>query len=518
MMEQVIALAVVAAVAIAVWLLLRVRYVKQKISAAEGHCRKLEKAAQQEAERLKKDRLLEARDQILQWRSEAESEVQERRRENARLEEKLSQRQERLEQEEERLRGRNQEFEEWSRTLRERESLIRKQEEEAQELVKKRSLELEEVAGMTSDEAKKALLSTVESNASHEAALVAKRIEDQARENAEKEARKIIAQAIQRCAPEQAVESSVSVVDLPSDDMKGRIIGREGRNIRALEQATGVDLIVDDTPEAIILSAFDPLRREIAKVSIESLLRDGRIHPARIEEVVQKVEDEFDEKLYDEGESIVFELGIHDLPREIVHLLGRLRYRTSYGQNVLYHSREVAYLAGIMARELGADVEVCKRGGLLHDVGKAVDRDMEGTHLQLGVQLARKHGLSEEVIHAIEAHHFDVEFRSVEAVIVQAADALSAARPGARREVLESYVKRLEKLEEIAAGFEGVSKAFALQAGREVRIIVESSKVSDDKAFWLTKEIAKNIERDIQYPGQIKVTVIRETRVVDYAR
>ncbi|HSR66513.1 MAG TPA: ribonuclease Y [Acidobacteriota bacterium] len=515
---QVIGLAVVAAVAIAVWLLLRVFYINQRVREAEEKRQQAEKAAQQEAERLKKERLLEARDQILQWRTEAENEIQERRRENSRTEEKLTERRDRLQEQEEQLRNRNQEFEEWSRGLRQREELIRDQEKEAQELLQQRNQALEDVSGMTSEEAKKALLTAVESNASHEAALIAKRIEDQARENAEKEARKIIAQAIQRCAPEQAVESSVSVVDLPSDDMKGRIIGREGRNIRALEQATGVDLIVDDTPEAIILSAFDPLRREIAKVSIETLLRDGRIHPARIEEVVTKVEDEFDEKLYEEGESVVFELGIHDLPREIVHLLGRLRYRTSYGQNVLYHSREVAYLAGIMARELEADVEVCKRGGLLHDIGKAVDRDMEGTHLQLGVQLARKHQLSEEVIHTIEAHHFDVEFRSVEAVIVQAADALSAARPGARREVLESYVKRLEKLEEIAVGFEGVSKAFALQAGREVRIIVESSKVSDDKAFWLTKEIAKCIERDIQYPGQIKVTLIRETRVVDYAR
>jgi ribonuclease Y len=300
--------------------------------------------------------------------------------------------------------------------------------------------------------------------------------------------------------------------------MKGRIIGREGRNIRALEQATGVDLIVDDTPEAVILSAFDPLRREIARVSIERLIRDGRIHPARIEEVVAKVESEFDKQLKEEGEQVAFELGIHTFNDQLLQMLGRLKYRTSYGQNVLNHSRDVAYLAGIMAREVGASVDVCRRAGLLHDIGKAVDRDMEGTHLQLGVELARKFGESEDVIHAIEAHHFDVEFRTTEAVLVQAADAISAARPGARREVLESYVRRLEKLEELAASFDGVTKAFALQAGREIRVIVESGKISDDQAFWLSKDIAKKIEKELDYPGQIKVTLIREMRVVDYAR
>ncbi|HLV01395.1 MAG TPA: ribonuclease Y, partial [Acidobacteriota bacterium] len=314
------------------------------------------------------------------------------------------------------------------------------------------------------------------------------------------------------------VESSVSVVDLPSDEMKGRIIGREGRNIRALEQATGVDLIVDDTPEAVILSGFDPLRREVARLSIQQLIKDGRIHPARIEEVVARVQRDMEENLREEGEQVAFELGIHKLDDEILRLLGRLRYRTSYGQNVLNHSRDVAYLAAIMARELGANVEVCKRAGLLHDIGKAVDRDMEGTHLQLGVEIARKHGESWEVIHAIEAHHFDVEFKTVEAVLVQSADALSAARPGARREVLESYVKRLEKLEELAASFSGVAKAFALQAGREIRVVVESSKVTDEQAFWLSKDIAKKIERELEYPGQIKITLIREMRVVDYAR
>ncbi len=348
--------------------------------------------------------------------------------------------------------------------------------------------------------------------------MLAKRLEEEARESAAREARKVLAQAIQRCAAEYVVESTVSVVDLPSDDMKGRIIGREGRNIRALEQATGIDLIVDDTPEAVILSGFDPLRREIARLSIERLIKDGRIHPSRIEEVVSKVKKEMQDTALQEGEQVALELGIHGIHADLLLLVGKLKYRSSYGQNVLSHSREVAYLAGIMAREIGADVAVSKRGGLLHDVGKAVDRDMEGTHLQLGVKLARKYKESPEVIHAMEAHHFDVEFRTVEAILVQAADATSAARPGARREVLESYVKRLEQLEEMAMSFSGVSKAFALQAGREVRIIVESSKVSDEQAFWLTKDITKKIENELQYPGQIKVTLIREMRVVDYAK
>jgi len=351
-----------------------------------------------------------------------------------------------------------------------------------------------------------------------DAAVLAKRIEEDARESSEREAKKILSQAIQRCAAEHVVETSVSVVDLPSDDMKGRIIGREGRNIRALEQATGVDLIVDDTPEAVILSGYDPLRREIAKVSIERLIQDGRIHPARIEEVVEKVQQEIEKQLLEEGKQTALDLGVHDLHPELLRMLGRLRFRTSYGQNILYHSREVASLAGLLAREVGASVKVCVRAGLLHDVGKAVDREMEGTHLQLGVELAGKYGESQEVIHAIEAHHFDVPFRTIEAVLVQAADAISAARPGARREVLENYVKRLEKLEEIAGSFGGVSKAFALQAGREIRIIVESEKVTDEQAFWLAKDIAKKIEGDLQYPGQIKVTLIREMRVVDYAK
>ncbi len=371
---------------------------------------------------------------------------------------------------------------------------------------------------MSIEEAKQSLLKSVEAEAMKEAVVLVKNVEDEARRKADQEARKIITQAIQRCAAEHVVATTVSSVDLPAEDMKGRIIGREGRNIRALEQATGVELIVDDTPEAVILSAFDPYRRAIAKLSIERLIQDGRIHPARIEEVVAQVKRDMEKHLLHEGEQVVFELGIHNMDPELVQLLGRLKYRTSYGQNVLNHSREVGYLAGIMACELGADVEVCKRAGLLHDVGKAIDRDVERTHLQLGVDIAKKCGESPDVVHAIEAHHFDVEFRTLEAMLVQAADAVSAARPGARREMLENYIKRLEQLETIAKSFDGVSKAYALQAGREIRIIVESSEVSDEQTFWLTKDIARRIEGEVQYPGQVKVTVIREMRVVDYAR
>ncbi|MEE8583542.1 MAG: ribonuclease Y [Acidobacteriota bacterium] len=513
-----IAFAAVAALALAVWLVLKLGLVNRRLQETEAKRREQERAAQQEAERLKKERLLEARDQILDWRSEAESEIQERRQECTLLEQESSRRDDQLNQRDSEAQRREADVERQAADLKGREESLSLSEQRLTSLIAENTRKLEAAAGMTVEEAKKALTAMLESEVRHEAALSARRIEDRARETADREARKVIVQAIQRCAAEHSVESSVSVVDLPSDDMKGRIIGREGRNIRALEQATGVDLIVDDTPEAIILSGFDPLRREIAKISIENLIRDGRIHPARIEEVVKRAQKDMDRCLYEVGESAVLELGIHDLHRDLVQMLGRLRYRTSYGQNVLHHSREVAYLAGLMAREVGADVEVCKRGGLLHDIGKAVDRDMEGTHLQLGVELARKYGLHPDVIHAIEAHHFDVEFRTLEAVLVQSADALSAARPGARREVLESYVKRLEKLEEIAKNFDGVAKAFALQAGRELRIIVESSKISDEQAFWLSKDIAKKIERDTQYPGQIKVTLIRETRVVDYAR
>jgi ribonuclease Y len=351
-----------------------------------------------------------------------------------------------------------------------------------------------------------------------EASHIVKRIEDEAREQATKQAQRILGMAVQRAASDYVSETTVSVVALPSDEMKGRIIGREGRNIRALEMATGVDLIVDDTPEAVILSGFDPFRREIARVSLERLIADGRIHPARIEEIVEKVKAELDQRIQQDGEAALLELGIAGLHVELVKLLGRLRYRTSYGQNVLQHSKEVAFLASTMAAELRANVQIARRAGVLHDIGKAIDREMEGTHLEIGIDLLRKYGESEAVVHAMACHHGDYDPQTVEAVLVTAADALSAARPGARREVLETYVKRLEKLEEIANSFKGVQTAFAIQAGREVRIIVDCGKLSDEQAMWLSKDVAKRIESELTYPGQIKVTVIRETRAVEFAR
>ncbi len=514
----IIAFALVGAALLGLWFVLKVRVLDRKTAEARTRIEETQSTAEKEAERLKKERLLEAKDQIFNWRSDAEKELQGRRQEIQGMERRLSRKEDDLEGKEQGLRRGERDQEQRLQQFQQREQKLSEAETKVEELAKEAQHQLENAAGMSSQEAKQELLRSVEQEALKESANLARRIEEQAREKAEQEARKIITQAIQRCAGEHVVSTTVSVVDLPSDDMKGRIIGREGRNIRALEQATGVELIVDDTPEAVILSAFDPFRREIAKMAIERLIHDGRIHPARIEEVVRQVQKEMDKRLHEEGEAAAFEFAIHDFPDDILRFLGRLRYRTSYGQNVLSHSREVAYLAGIMAREVGADVEVCKRAGLMHDIGKAVDRDMEGTHLQLGVELARKHRQSEEVIHAIEAHHFDVEFRTLEAVLVQAADATSAARPGARREMLESYIKRLETLETIASSFAGVAKAFALQAGREIRIIVESSEVSDEQAFWLTKDIAKRIENEMQYPGQVKVTLIREMRVVDYAK
>ena len=379
-------------------------------------------------------------------------------------------------------------------------------------------LELQRVAGLTADEARAELARQLEHEARRDAAHLIKRLDAEAREQASGKARQLITEAIQRSAAEHAIETTVSVVDLPSDDMKGRIIGREGRNIRALEQATGVELIVDDTPGAIILSSFDPFRREVARQAIERLIADGRIHPARIEEVVERVKADLEDTVRRDGESAAFELGLHDVHPELLRLMGRLKFRTSYGQNVLNHSKEVAFLAGIMAREIGLDAHVAVRAAFLHDVGKAVDREMEGTHLEIGLDLLRKHGERPPVIDAVAAHHMDIDWPSLEAMIVQAADAISAARPGARRDILESYVKRLEKLEDIAGSFRGVAKSFALQAGREIRIMVQSEAVSDEDAVWLSKDIARRIENELEYPGQIKVTGIRETRAVEIAR
>ena len=513
-----IALTIISAVAVVLGFVVKVGYADRRIAEAVRQVEEVRESAQREAGRIKKEKLVEAKEEIFDLRSEWERKAQEGRRELNELERRLGKQEDRLEVQEQNLARGHKEYDQRLNKVKNRERSVEEKQRSLDELIEERTRRLESVAGMTAEEAKRNLMEAIEKSAYHDSAMMAKRVEDEAREKAGREARKVLAQAIQRCAAEHVVETSISVVDLPSDDMKGRIIGREGRNIRALEQATGVNLIVDDTPEAVILSGFDPLRREIARLSIERLIKDGRIHPSRIEEVVRKVQKEMEENALEEGQQVALELGIHDIHPDFLRLVAKLKYRTSYGQNVLAHSKEVAYLAGIMAREIGADVAVSKRAGLLHDVGKAVDRDMEGTHLQLGVKLAQKYGESPEVIHAMEAHHFDVEFRTIEAVLAQATDATSAARPGARREVLESYVKRLEQLEEMACSFSGVSKAFALQAGREVRIMVESSKVSDEEAFWLSKKITKKIESELQYPGQIKVTLIREMRVVDYAK
>jgi ribonuclease Y len=520
-MNPVVYLALAVAVGLIIVLsvmLLKARQVFSSIKAAGENAQKIIGDSKKEAESIKKEALLEAKDKILSLRAEVEKQTRDRKLELQGIERRHNQKEELLEKKDQALTQRERELSQREKRLGDREREMALDEKKARELLAEQKRQLEINSGLSAEEAKRQLLKQMEADARREAVCMIKKIEEEAKVTAQEEAKKIISSCIQRCAGEHVVETAVSVVDLPNDEMKGRIIGREGRNIRALEVATGVDLIIDDTPEAIILSGFDPIRREIAKMSIEKLISDGRIHPARIEEVVDKVKKELDIKIQDEGEAAALEVGIHDFHPEIVRLLGRLKYRTSYGQNVLNHSKEVASLAGMMAAEIGANVAVAKRAGLIHDIGKAIDREVEGTHIQLGVQVARKCGESEEVIHAMEAHHFDVEFRTVEAQLVQAADALSAARPGARREILETYVKRLEKLENLVDSFEGVSKCYALQAGREIRIMVESDKVSDEQAFWLTKDIARKIENELQYPGQIKVTVIREMRVVEYAR
>ncbi|HEV8316156.1 MAG TPA: ribonuclease Y [Vicinamibacterales bacterium] len=500
------------------WLASQKRTAAETIRRAREESDRLVRDAQRECETLKKEALLEAKEKAHDLRLEAEKQIRERRDELAVVEQSITRRDAITTEQRAQL-------EDQMRALRVREQVINERERATQataarfdQLVAERQRELERVAGMTADDARELLLRQIEADARRDAAQLVKRLEAEARETAAERAKHIVVEAVQRSAAEHAIETTVSVVDLPSDDLKGRIIGREGRNIRALELATGVDLIVDDTPGAIILSAYDPYRREVARQSIERLIADGRIHPARIEEVVEKVKAEMEEQMRKDGAAAAFELGLHDVHAEILRLMGRLKYRTSYGQNVLSHSKEVAFLAGVMARELGIDQHVATRAAFLHDVGKAIDREMEGTHLELGIELLRKYGESEAVVMAMAAHHMDIDWPSLEAMIVQAADAISAARPGARRDILESYVKRLEKLEGIADSFKGVSKAFALQAGREVRILVESEKISDEEAVWLSKDIARRIESELQYPGQIKVTVIRETRAIEYAK
>jgi ribonucrease Y len=474
-------------------------------------------ATKQAASRVKEAEL-EAKEKLLQMRSEFDKQAQVRREEMKNSERRLQQKEESLDKKTQQVESRIAEVEKRDRSLNDREKRVEGRETELDELMEAQRHKLEQVAGLTVDEAKRELIRGIENEARLEAANIMKRIESEATELGNQKAKKILGMAIQRMASDYVAENTVSVVDLPSEDMKGRIIGREGRNIRALELATGVDLIVDDTPEAVILSGFDPIRREIARISLERLMQDGRIHPARIEELVEKVRQELDQKLFEEGEAAAFSIGITDLHPELLKLLGRLRYRTSYGQNVLVHSLEVAQLAALMAVELGVNDTIAKRGGLLHDIGKAIDREMEGTHLELGRQVLEKYGEKRDIIHAMECHHGDYDPTTVEAVLVNAADALSAARPGARREILENYVHRLERLESIANSMDGVSKSFAIQAGRELRIIVNSEKITDEQSIWLSKDVARKIESELQYPGQIKVTVIREMRATEYAK
>ncbi len=503
---------------IAWWLATRRGAAKDIITRAEEQARILRTQAERDTESLRKEALLEAREKAHDLMTRTEQQARDRQQEILGLEQALADKTRALA-------DRISATDSVERDLRARDAALAdalKRAEAAalrsEQLLADRQRELQRVAGLTADEARDLLLKQIEADARRDAANLVKRLEAEARETAGIRAQQIITDAIQRSAAEHAIETTVSVVDLPSDDMKGRIIGREGRNIRALETATGVELIVDDTPGAIILSSFDPFRREVARQTIERLIADGRIHPARIEEVVEKVKAEMEDTVRREGEAAAFELGLYDLHPEILKLMGRLKFRTSYGQNVLNHSREVAFLAGIMAKEMGLNGHVATRAAFLHDIGKAIDRDLQGTHLELGLDFLRKHGESEPVLQAVAAHHMDIDWPSLEAMIVQAADAISAARPGARREILESYVKRLEKLENIADSFQGVSKAFALQAGREIRIVVESDRVSDEETVWLSKDIARRIENELEYPGQIKVTVIRETRAVEFAR
>jgi ribonuclease Y len=501
----------VALAGIAAGFLIRKSIAERKIGNAEELAKKIVEDANKEAETRKKEVLLEAKEEIHKMRLESERENRERRLEVQKQEKRLLQKEESIDKKADALERREEAYNKRLKELEKKEILI-------DELYDKQVKELERLSGLTSDEAKELLLNDIRKEVAHESALLIKEAEIRVKEESEKKAREIISCAIQKCAADHVAESTVTVVSLPNDEMKGRIIGREGRNIRTLETLTGIDLIIDDTPEAVVLSGFDPIRREVARIALEKLIVDGRIHPARIEEMVERAKKEVEKSIIEEGEQAAFEAGIHGLHGELIKLLGRLKYRSSYGQNVLRHSIEVAHLAGVMAAELGADVRVAKRAGLLHDIGKAVDHEIEGPHVDIGVELARRYKESKEVIHCIAAHHGDTEPKTVEAVLVQAADAISAARPGARRETLEAYIKRLEKLEEIADSFDGIEKSFAIQAGRELRIMVKPDELDDNEIVLVAREIVKKIESELDYPGQIKVNVIRETRAIEYAK
>ena len=491
---------------------------KTKLAKNKVTAQNILQDALNEAKQAKVDAIAEAKAETQKMREECESECKERRNELIRLENRVVQREDFIQKKEELLDKKSDMLDNAKNDLKLKEdelnNLISLQHQKNDEVV----AELEKVAKFTKDEAKNELISRFEDDAKKEAAVIVRNIEQNAKDEANKKAQEIITLAIQKCAADHTSEVTVSSVALPNDEMKGRIIGREGRNIRTLEQATGVDLIIDDTPEAVVISSFDPIRREVARLSLEKLILDGRIQPARIEEMVEKVRREVEQTMKEAGDEAVFEAGIHGMHPELVKILGRLKYRTSYGQNVLKHSLEVSRLAGLMAAELGANVNVAKRGGLIHDIGKAVDFEMEGTHISIGIDLATKYKESKAVIHCIAAHHCEVEFETLEAMLVQAADAISSSRPGARRESLETYVKRLQKLEEIANDFKGVEKSYAIQAGREIRIMVKPNEVSDEQAVFLAKDVAQRIEKEMEYPGQIKVNIIRETRTVDYAK
>jgi ribonuclease Y len=499
-------------------LLIKGRMAASKIKDAEAEAARIVSAAEREAETKRKEAVLEVKDKLYQARADFEKENRDKRQELQNQERRLTQKEENLEKKIDGIEKRESDATRREREIIAKEKVAFEKEERFEKGLREQREMLEKIASMTAEEAKRQLMISMEDEAKYEAAKTIKRIEDEAKEEADKKSKNIISLAIQRYASDYVAEATVSVVNLPNDEMKGRIIGREGRNIRALEAATGIDLIIDDTPEAVILSCYDPLRREIARLTIERLMQDGRIHPARIEEIAEKVKKDLDIAMKEEGEKAAFDLGIHNLHPEIIKLLGRLKYRTSYGQNVLMHAREVAYFAGIMAAECGVDQKLARRAGLLHDLGKAIDHEVEGTHPQLGADFAKKYGESAKVINSILTHHGEGEASSVESVLVAAADALSAGRPGVRRETLESYLKRLEKLEETANSFKGVEKSYAIQAGREIRIIVKPEDLSDAHSAQLSRDIAKKIEQELSYPGQIKVTVVRESRYVEFAK
>jgi ribonuclease Y len=521
MLEQIL-IAIAAVVVVMLVFLLgwygRKRSSESKLMSTEKLAEKIITEAKKEAETHKREAVLEAKDQWYKAKESFEKETQSRKSELDRLEKRFAEREANLNRKVDILDKKESDVRRREREIANRDRSIHDKEQQLGRLIEEENQRLQKIAGMSSDEAKQLLVSNLESEARAEAAQMLRRVREEAERKADREAREVLTLAIQRCAADHVVESTVSVVQLPNEEMKGRIIGREGRNIRAFELATGIDVIIDDTPEAVILSGFDPVRREIAKVSLDRLVSDGRIHPARIEEVVAKVQAEMDEKIREVGEQVSLDVGVHGLHPELIKLLGRLQYRTSYGQNVLQHAKEVAHLTGIMAAELGFDPSLAKRAGLLHDIGKAIDHETEGTHTQIGSEVAERYGENPMVVHAIGFHHSDSVTESPISVLVQAADAVSSARPGARRETLESYVKRLEKLEKIADSFKGVAKAFAIQAGREIRIMVENREISDDRAEDLARDIARKVEKDLEYPGQVKVVVIRETRAIEYAK